>query len=77
MSALSTLALKLSRHQPHPYRKATVQKKTESSSISEALWFTTTLALFLALGPFSAIATFFALFSLASSNEGAEPMAEC
>lgn len=58
---------------------ATASKEIKKNSVSlslsgilhktgEFLWFTTSLLLFLALGPFSAIAALIGLFSLASEK---------
>lgn len=44
---------------------------------SEACWGVATFALFLLLGPFSAIAAICGLFSLAKQGGGAEPEAIC
>lgn len=41
--------------------------------VSEALWGIATFALFLLLGPFSAIAAICSVFSLAKQGNGAEP----
>lgn len=43
--------------------------------ISEAFWGITTFALFLLLGPFSAIAAICSVISLAKQGHGAEPEA--
>ena len=46
--------------------------KAFAESHSEAIWFTVSFLLFLALGPFAAIPAFLAVMSLAS-GEGEEP----
>jgi hypothetical protein len=43
--------------------------------VSEALWGIATFALFLLLGPFSAIAAIFSVISLAKQGNGVEPEA--
>ncbi|MBU4176984.1 MAG: hypothetical protein ACYC0O_09990 [Desulfurivibrionaceae bacterium] len=45
--------------------------------ISEALWGIATFALFLLLGPFSAIAAICSVVSLARQGNGVEPEARC
>lgn len=45
--------------------------------VSEACWGIATFALFLLLGPFSAIAAICSVISLAKQGNGAEPEAMC
>ena len=49
--------------------------KVSFQQISEAAWGVVTFALFLVLGPFSAIAAVCSLVSLAKQGNGAEPEA--
>jgi len=54
-----------------------VAARVSCQRVSEACWGVATFALFLLLGPFSAIAAICGLFSLAKQGEGAEPEAMC
>lgn len=58
----------------HRLTAGTIRTKSRSritlAQISEACWGVTTFALFLALGPFSAIAVIFSLGSLVRGQEG-------
>ena len=55
--------------------KGSVGAKVSFRQISEALWGIATFALFLLLGPFSAIAAICGVVSLAKQGTGAEPEA--
>ena len=52
-----------------------VSTKVSFQQISEACWGVVTFALFLLLGPFSAIAAICSVVSLAKQGNGAEPEA--
>lgn len=52
-----------------------VPVKVSFRQVSEACWGIVTFALFLLLGPFSAIAAIFSVISLAKQGNGAEPEA--
>lgn len=52
-----------------------VPVRVSFQQISEALWGVATFALFLLLGPFSAIAAICSVISLAKQGNGAEPEA--
>jgi len=44
-----------------------------TAALCEAFWFGTCFALFIALGPFAALAALFGVFSLAPVSEAEEP----
>ncbi|MGB9711622.1 MAG: hypothetical protein ACP5SG_06225 [Dissulfurimicrobium sp.] len=78
MSALTLLVQKINLYLKDSPRDNTQTKDTEAFNFSEAFWFTTTFLLFLALGPFSAIAVVFGVLSLAGKgDEGNVPCEDC
>ncbi|MDG4476226.1 hypothetical protein [Thiovibrio frasassiensis] len=54
-----------------------VSVRVSFQQLSEALWGIAAFALFLLLGPFSAVAAIFSVISLAKQGEGSEPEAMC
>ncbi|MFA6284366.1 MAG: hypothetical protein WCT30_10790 [Desulfurivibrionaceae bacterium] len=54
-----------------------VPARVSLRKVSEACWGIATFALFLLLGPFSAIAAICSVISLAKQGNGAEPEAMC
>ena len=72
MSALTLIARRIHRRQRS--LSAAELPKREASPRSEAIWFTVSFLLFLALGPFSAIAAVFGLISLIPGEETPEPV---
>ncbi|MGV1098428.1 hypothetical protein ACUUL3_03340 [Thiovibrio sp. JS02] len=62
-----------------PLGEATIYEKSgarvSAKQVAEFCWGVSTFALFLLLGPFSAIATLFGIASLAKQAKGAEPEA--
>ena len=68
MSALSILTNRSSWT-----RYSGTREHTCSLVLSEGFWFTTSLLLFLAMGPFSALAALAGVISLAGKVDGDEP----
>ena len=56
---------------------ASVPARISFRQVSEACWGIATFALFLLLGPFSAIAAIWSVISLAKQGNGVEPEAMC
>ena len=68
MSALNQLLVQ-NQHHPKEY-VALWMAKAKAVSLSESFWFTTTMLLFIILGPFSVVVALVGVFSLASQEEG-------
>lgn len=74
MSALTSILAKSLLKQHGPRSKAKMAER--GKMLSEGFWFVTTLLLFLAMGPFSALAAVVGVFSVVPADENArEPEA--
>jgi len=70
MSTLTLTSKKIHSTNTRPDNKAL------SARASELFWFSLSLLLFLAMGPFAAVPALIGLFSLKTSDEAVEPDAE-
>ncbi len=73
---MSAISHTLNQVQNNINSEPSVWEKVKTMPLNEAFWFTTSLVLFLVMGPFAAIPATIAVFSLAGNKEGqSEPSA--
>ncbi len=73
---MSAISQTMNQVQGNYHSEPGMWKKIKTMPLSEAFWFTSSLVLFVVMGPFAAIPATISVFSLAGKQDGqAEPKA--